>query len=153
MSVELPPASGPVVFAYDGSELARLAIDEAGRLLDGERDALVVTVWQPYNVGFVPPAGDKLDAQQAGEVKAAAQRTASEGVSLAQAAGFRARALAVEGAPSWKGVVSVAEEHDSTLIVLGSHGRTSLADVVLGSVAGAVASHSRRSVLIVHRRS
>ena len=37
-------------------------------------------------------------------------------------------------------------------IVLGSHGRTGLAGVLIGSVAEAVAAHSRRSVLIVHRR-
>ena len=31
MNTEHPvPASGPIVFAYDGSELAKLAIDEAG---------------------------------------------------------------------------------------------------------------------------
>ena len=35
--------------------------------------------------------------------------------------------------------------------MLGSHGRTGLAGVLVGSVAAAVASHSRRSVLIVHR--
>ena len=32
-----------------------------------------------------------------------------------------------------------------------NHGRTGLASVLLGSVAEAVAAHSRRSVLIVHR--
>ena len=48
------PASGPVVFAYDGSELAKLAIEEAGRLLTDGRDALVACVWQPYDVGFAP---------------------------------------------------------------------------------------------------
>jgi hypothetical protein len=35
--------------------------------------------------------------------------------------------------------------------VLGSHGRTRLASVLIGSVAEAVAAHSRRSLLIVHR--
>jgi hypothetical protein len=37
-----------VVFAYDGSELAKLAIDEARRQLAPQRDALVLTVWQPF---------------------------------------------------------------------------------------------------------
>jgi nucleotide-binding universal stress UspA family protein len=37
------------------------------------------------------------------------------------------------------------------LIVLGSHGRSGLARAVVGSVAGAVSSHCKRSVLIVHR--
>jgi nucleotide-binding universal stress UspA family protein len=142
---------GPVIFAYDGSELAKLAIDEAARQLGTGRDALVITVWQPFEVGFVASEGVNLDAQQTTEVKKAAELTASDGAALAQKAGFSARSAAVEAAPTWKGIVQVGEEHDCSLIVIGSHGRTGLASVLLGSVAQAVASHSPRSVLIVHR--
>jgi nucleotide-binding universal stress UspA family protein len=146
------PPRGPVVFAYDGSELAKLAIDEAGRQLPPGRDALVLTVWQPFDVGFVPTAALRIDAAEIGDVRDAAERTAADGASLAKAAGFNARGLEVEVAPTWKGIVHVADEHDASLIVLGSHGRTGLAGALLGSVAEAVAAHSRRSVLIAHRR-
>ncbi|HEY3960733.1 MAG TPA: universal stress protein [Solirubrobacteraceae bacterium] len=145
-------SGGPVVFAYDGSELAKLAIDEAGRQLAPGRDALVLTVWQPFDVGFVPTAALRIDAAEVAEVREAAARTAADGASLAKTAGFNARGLEAEIAPIWKGIVDVADEHDASLIVLGSHGRTGLAGVLLGSVAEAVAAHSRRSVLIVHRR-
>jgi nucleotide-binding universal stress UspA family protein len=145
------PPRGPVVFAYDGSELAKLAIDEAGRQLAPGRDALVLTIWQPFDVGFVPPAALRLNAAEIADVRDAAQRTATDGASLAQAAGFKARGLEIEAAPTWKGIVHTADEHDASLIVLGSHGRTGLAGALLGSVAEAVAAHSRRSVLIVHR--
>jgi nucleotide-binding universal stress UspA family protein len=144
-------SQGPVVFAYDGSELARLAIEEAGRQLTPGRDALVLTVWHPFDVGFVPTDGVRFDAAQISEVEQAAERTAAEGASLAEAAGFDARSAAIEGAPTWKGIVKVADEHDSSLIVLGSHGRTGLTGVLIGSVAEAVAAHSRRAVLIIHR--
>lgn len=142
---------GPVVFAYDGSDLSKLAIGEAGRELAPGRDALVLTVWHPFDVGFVPASGVEFDAAQISDVRAAAEQTAAEGASLAQAAGFNAQSAASEAAPTWKGIVTVAEEHDSSLIVLGSHGRTGLASVLIGSVAEAVAAHSRRSVLIIHR--
>jgi nucleotide-binding universal stress UspA family protein len=128
---------GPVVFAYDGSELAKLAIDEAARQLGPGRDALVLTVWQPFNVGFVPTVALRLNAAEIADVR--------------RAAGFKARGAEIECGPTWKGIVHVAEEHDASLIVLGSHGRVGLAGVLLGSVAEAVAAHSRRSVLIVHR--
>jgi nucleotide-binding universal stress UspA family protein len=141
------------MFAYDGSDLARLAIDEAGKQLESGRDALVACVWQPFEVGFVLPTEMRLNATQAGEVRTAAEETAAVGASLAEAAGFRARSRAVEGAPTWKALVELAEECDASLIVLGSHGRTGIPDVLLGSVAGAVAARSRRPVLIVHRRS
>jgi nucleotide-binding universal stress UspA family protein len=144
-------ATGPVIFAYDGSELAKLAIDEAARQLGTGRDALVVTVWQPFEVGFVPIAGVQFDAKQVAEVRKAAELTAAEGASLAEQAGFRARSQAIETAPTWKAIVGVAEDHDCSLIVIGSHGRSGVAGVLLGSVAQAVAAHSPRSVLITHR--
>jgi nucleotide-binding universal stress UspA family protein len=149
-----PPSlpRGPVVFAYDGSDLAKLAIDEAGQQLAPGRDALVLTVWHPFDVGFVPAGGVRFDAAQISDVREAAEQTAAEGASLAHAAGFDARSAAAEAAPTWKGIVKIADEHDSSLIVLGSHGRTGLAGVLIGSVAEAVAAHSRRSVLIIHRR-
>jgi nucleotide-binding universal stress UspA family protein len=142
---------GPVVFAYDGSELAQLAIDEAARQLGQGRDALVLTVWHPFDVGFVPAGGVRFDAAQISDVKRAAEQTADEGVSLARAAGFDARAATIEAAPTWKGIVNIADERDASLIVLGSHGRTGFAGVFIGSVAEAVSAHSRRSVLIIHR--
>jgi nucleotide-binding universal stress UspA family protein len=142
---------GPVVFAYDGSDLAKLAIDEAGRQLAPGRDALVLTVWHPFDVGFVPAGNIQFDAAEVSDVEDAAEQTAEDGASLAHAAGFNARSAAVEAAPTWKGIVKTAAEHDSSLIVLGSHGRTGLAGVLIGSVAEAVAAHSRRPVLIIHR--
>jgi nucleotide-binding universal stress UspA family protein len=151
MSTGSPSAGGPVLFAYDGSELAKLAIGEASKLLQPGRDAIVAVIWQPFDVGFVPAVGLQFDAQQVAEVRSAAEETAAQGVALAEAAGFRARGVALEAAPTWRGLVELAEQHDASLIVLGSHGRSGLAEVLVGSVAEAVAQHSRRSVLIVHR--
>ena len=145
--------SGPVVFAYDGSELAQHAIDEAGRLLEAGGEALVVTVWQPFDVGFLPAVGPQFDAAQVADVRAAAARTAAAGAALAEAAGFRVQSAEIEKSPTWKGIGEVADAHDARLIVLGSHGRSGLTGALVGSVAGAVAAHSRRSVLIVHRGS
>jgi nucleotide-binding universal stress UspA family protein len=151
MSGDQIDGPGPVVIAYDGSELSRLAIQEAGELLGGGREALVVCVWQPFDVGFVPVDNAALDAKQVQDVKAAAQRTADAGASLAQTAGFAARGITVEASPTWKGIVETGEEHAAAAIVLGSHGRSGLAGKLVGSVAGAVAAHSRRTVLIAHR--
>jgi nucleotide-binding universal stress UspA family protein len=147
------PDSNPIIFSYDGSELAKAAIEEAGAQLIAGRDALVLTVWETFDVGFVPAGGAEFNAAEALEVKAAAEQTAAEGASLAATAGFHVQSRAVRAAPTWKGIVEFADQHDASLIVLGSHGRTGIASRLLGSVAGAVAVHSRRSVLIVHRPS
>jgi nucleotide-binding universal stress UspA family protein len=144
--------TGPVVFAYDGSELAALAIARAGKQLAPGQEALVVCVWQPSDVGFVIPDDRHLDAGQASEVEQAAEAVAAQGAVLAEQAGFRSQSLAVWAAPSWKGIVETAEERDASLIVLGSHCRSGIAGRLLGSVAGAVVAHSVRSVLVVHKR-
>jgi nucleotide-binding universal stress UspA family protein len=145
--------SGPIVFAYDGSDLAKHAIEEAGRLLEPGGEALVVTVWQPFDVGFLPIAGTQFDAAQIADVRAAAAQTAAAGAALADAAGFAARSAEIERSPTWNGIAELADEHDARLIVLGSHGRSGFAGALVGSVASTVAAHSGRSVLIVHRGS
>jgi nucleotide-binding universal stress UspA family protein len=142
--------AGPVVIAYDGSELSKRGIEEAGRLLSAGRDALIVCVWQTFDVGFVPGDNEPFDAAQAPAVRAAAERTAAAGASLAEAAGFKAHSLAIEAAPSWKAIVEIADERDASVIVLGSHGRSGIAGALIGSVAGAVAAHAHRTVLIAH---
>ena len=152
MSAGTADESGPVLFAYDGSELAGHAITEAGRQLQAGRDAVVLTVWEPFNVGFLPVGGEAFDAAGADEVKVAAEKTASQGASLAEAAGFRAEIMTAEAAPTWKGIIDAADSRDASLIVLGSHGRSGVTSLIVGSVASAVAAHSRRSVLIVHHR-
>src|SRR2546430_14134138 len=106
--------NGPVVFAYDGSDLAKAAIAEAGRQLRPSRQALVLTVWQPYNVGFTPPRELEMDAAAVDDVRAAAEQTAAQGASLARAAGFEANSKAKEATPTWKGIVEAADEQDSS---------------------------------------
>jgi len=148
-----PTAStGPVLFAYDGSDLAQLAITEAGRQLASGRDALVVCVWQPADVGFEPTGALHFDANDAGKVRKAAEETAAHGASLAEQAGFKAQSVAIEAAPTWKGIIGVAEDRGAGIIVLGSHRRSGLVGHLLGSVTAAVAAHSASSsVLIVHQ--
>jgi nucleotide-binding universal stress UspA family protein/MFS family permease len=141
---------GPVLFAYDGSRLAMAAIAEAGRQFPAGRDALVLTVWRTFNVGFIPEPGAQFDAACSGEVGQAAGQTAAHGAALAEAAGFRAQPLAVQGTPAGKTVTDTADDHDASLIVLGSHRRAGLGDRLAGSVAADVASRSQRPVMIVH---
>jgi nucleotide-binding universal stress UspA family protein len=146
------PDSGPVLFAYDGSELAQLAIEQAGDLLAPGRTALVLCVWQPADVGFVPVDDRHFDAHNATEVKAAAQQTAAHGASLAEKAGFESQSIAIEAAPTWKGILKTAEDRNASLIVLGSHRRTGIVGHLLGSVTAAVISHSTISILVVQQR-
>jgi nucleotide-binding universal stress UspA family protein len=152
------PSTRVVLLAYDGSELAAHAVKEAGAQLaagpgavDARNalDALVLCVWQPADVGFIASSQRHFDPASADEVRQAAEETAAYGASLAEKAGFNAQSLAIEASPIWQGIIKAAQEHRASLIVLGSHHRTGLAGHLLGSVAAAVATHSRSPVLIV----
>lgn len=140
----------PVLFAYDGSTLAGLAIERASGEIATARDALVLCVWQPADVGFQPINHRHFDADAANEVRRAAEETAEYGASLAVRAGFRAQSLAVEAAPTWRGIVETAEERHASLIVLGSHRHSGLVGHFHGNLAAAVIAHSTASVFIVH---
>lgn len=49
----------------------------------------------------------------------------------------------------WEEIVHVSEELGSTLIVLGSHGKRSLEEIILGSTVENVAKHAPCPVLVV----
>jgi nucleotide-binding universal stress UspA family protein len=70
---------------------------------------------------------------------------------LAQQAGFQPQSLAIEAAPTWKGIVKVAEERGASIVVLGSHRRSGLVGHLLGSVTAAVVAHTALAVLVVHQ--
>jgi MFS family permease/nucleotide-binding universal stress UspA family protein len=146
---DAPRSTGPVLFAYDGSERAACAIQQAAAQLSTPRDAVVVCVWQPVDVGFTPTGFEHFDADQATEVRRAAEQTAAHGAWLADAAGFAARSVAVEAAPTWKGIVEAAERHDASLIVIGPHRRSGLLRHLEGSVAASVVAHSTTPVLVI----
>ena len=139
-----------ILFAYDGSDEAKEAIRQAGRQLRQGRHAIVLTVWQRFaGVPFMGPAaiaGVGFPEQHERD----AQQLAREGAALAREAGFDAEGIAEEGDPIWERIIETAETHDAGIIVMGSHGRTGLSLVLVGSVAAATARHTERPVLIAH---
>jgi nucleotide-binding universal stress UspA family protein/MFS family permease len=144
-----PQLTGPVLIAYDGSERAAVAIEQAAAQLPGPRSALVVCVWQPVDVGFTPVGTEPFDADQASEVRRVAARTAERGAALAEAAGFTACSVAVEAAPVWKGIIDTAEKHRAGMIVIGPHRRSGFLGHLQGSVAAAVVAHATVPVLVI----
>ncbi len=142
---------GPVIFAYDGTDPAAFAIEQASSQLDPDRDAIVACVWRPVDVCFTPVPGRRLRSCVAKEVERAAHETAAAGVALARRFGFRACARTIEAAPTWKGLITLADEWSSPLIVLGSRHRSGLFGSRTGSVAGATVSHFPRSVLVIRK--
>lgn len=138
---------GAVLIAYDGSDQAKAAIRAAAHELRPGRDAVVLTVWQPLSA---LPFGGAANTDLEEGIEDGALKVAEEGARLARSVGFQAMPLAECGDPVWRTIVDSADDHDATIVVMGSHGRTGLGLVLMGSVAAAVARHAERPVLIVH---
>ena len=140
----------PILICYDGSEEAQHAIDVAADLL-GKRRAVVLDIGSVLTqaesyaaLGPVVPgeAFEELNLADASE------RVAS-GVAQAKAAGFDAESRVELDAPTWEGIIDVADELDVAVIVTGSRGLSGARSVLEGSVSRDVAEHAGRPVLIV----
>jgi nucleotide-binding universal stress UspA family protein len=94
-----------------------------------------------------PATWDRVEA----EARAAAQKQIDRLVRTARDAGVRATGLVIEGTAADR-IVRVARAKAVDLLVLGTHGRTGLPKVILGSVAARVVATAPCPVLTVRTR-
>ena len=139
-----------ILVPVDGSPTAQLAVQKAIELAKAF-DSRVSTIFviDPY-----PFTGVGTDfAYGQAEYLSAATAEANAAVKTAKAAfteaGISAEASVIESHTAWRGVVQAAESMQADLIVMGSHGRSGLEKLVLGSVTQAVLSHTKLPVLVV----
>ncbi len=76
---------------------------------------------------------------------------ASRGARRLAEAGLNTRALVLQGDPRETLVETARTEH-ADMVVVGSHGRTGLEKLLMGSVASHVVTHAPCSVMVVRRR-
>jgi nucleotide-binding universal stress UspA family protein len=142
----------PVLFCYDGSDGSKTALRAVVDVIK-PADAVVLVVWMPASVQLsragsfivaVPNEGE-IDQQEA----TIAQQIAEEGAANARERGYNAIARTAEATESVaKTIEDVAEEIDAGLIVCGQRGRGTVESALLGSVSHALATHTKRPVLI-----
>lgn len=128
------PTSG-ILLAIDGSRLADMASVSAIRLAQHCKLPLtaVTVVW---------PASDKRMQHEGSESLQRVQKSAAaEGLPLTTAL--------LEGQRPEQAIIEAAEDHHADLIVVGSHGRTGLQRLLMGSVSERVIGGAGCSVLVV----
>jgi nucleotide-binding universal stress UspA family protein len=142
--------SAPILICYDGSEPARRAIRVAAGML-GPRSAIVLDVAPLFtpeeSYAVAASAASALEFEQVHAEEA--NKRAAEGADIARAAGFTTTPRGAVAAPTWEGILDVADEIDASAIVIGSHGRTGVREFVEGSVSHEIAKHSPLPVLVV----
>ena len=144
----------PIIIGYDGSENARYAVEQAGRLFPG-RLAVVLHVWEPVELaalrhGAIGMSATLTEGSVDRTVEAAAERVADEGAALARAAGLDAAPQTARAVlPAWEMITGIADEVDASLIIVGSRGLRGLRSLMLGSVSHQVAHHAHQPVLLI----
>lgn len=147
-------ARRPIMIAYDGSDCADVAIDKVAEEF-GPRKAIVLVVSEGLDrVPFFGTAGVPVEPETMELLTDSAHKGAAaiadKGAERARAAGLDASTAVAEGGPIWSAIVDAAEEYDAAVIALGSRGLSGVRHALLGSVSGAVAHHSKRSIFIAH---
>lgn len=149
----------PVLIGYDGSEFAKHAIQDAGRMFPGRR-AVVLNIF-PSAAASVAAASIGAPVAMLGEAverldeasREAAKERAEEGARLANEAGLEAEGRPeVTDGSTWAALVATAEREDALAIVVGSRGLSGLKQVLLGSTSSGLVHHSPCPVVVVPDR-
>lgn len=138
-----------VVVGYDGSEYSEWAVRKAVEEARSRGLTLeVVTVWDQPTVDLGMGSGAVIDPNLSDVVAQRAAEIAAEGVALV--AGVEATATVLPGPAA---AALVDRGRDAELLVVGSHGRHAVADLLLGGVSRQVAAHARCPVMVVRAGS
>ncbi len=152
--VRLVPTFNKIIAATDFSEDSDLALgyaEEMARRFGGE--IVVLHVDQPLPpVIPSPDIGPVMDmsamTRLAEEQRLLAQKELDKVVNRLRDSGLKARSLLKVGAPFLE-IIRTADGENADLIVMGTHGRTGLAHVLMGSVAERVVQKASCPVLTV----
>lgn len=135
-----------IVLAVDGSEVSKNAVKYAIELAK-QSNGMVIAIH------VIPPI-DVMDIETFRPekilegLKEEGQKMLSEVDELAAKAGVKVQTSIETGVPFEK-IASVAETLGCDLIIMGSHGRTGIGKVLIGSVTERVISRATCPVLVV----
>jgi universal stress protein A len=143
-----------ILYATDFSRASRAAFDKAVEMAKASRAELYLAhVLNPVvpmvGDGYIPP---KVYADIEASARAAAQKQMAALVARAKSRGVaRVRPLLLSGL-AHEQITRAARSRRADVVVIGTHGRTGLPKLFLGSVAGRVVSSARCPVLTVRGR-
>jgi len=139
-----------ILIALDASEHSKHALTFISRMRwpAGSR-VIVVSAFQPMVSGAAAGADPgQLPAQILDVQRHRVEELVSTAESELRESGFATEGRIEVGDPR-EVLLSVAKSERADLIIVGSHGRTGIAKLMLGSVSSHVVTHATCSVLVV----
>ena len=140
-----------ILYPTDFSDVSRKAMDYLMRLKDaGAKEIVLLHVIDERGIGtvtrFAPGNADSVIQSIEADSRKEAQSIEKE---LNQR-GFTVKVRIVTGIPL-REILRAEEEEKVSVIVIGSHGKTNLEEMFLGSVSEKVIRKSKKPVLIIKR--
>lgn len=139
-----------ILVPTDGSEITQRAVAVAlGLAKSLGSEIFTLCVKEPFPYGAVAemqptPPQEFFDAQER-----SAARHVRDVIDACDSAGIVCHALTIEGLQPWEAIVDHAAKERCDLLVMGSHGRSGLASLFLGSETQDVLKHTTVPVLVV----
>lgn len=133
-----------LLLATDGSESAAPAIQEAINIAKTCKSKLLIVSVVEVNPEFgalAPQLVEKSEEETKAHLETLKARAAKEGLDC--------ETISHQGEEPYKFIVEEASKNKVDMIILGSHGRTGLKRLMMGSVASRVIGHAPCKVLVV----
>jgi nucleotide-binding universal stress UspA family protein len=135
--------------AVDGSEGSKAAVDEAIALArDLDASLTFVYVRKPPSSVLGHPYYERQLSHGLGY----ARQAMAEAVEAARAAGIESGGEIIEGYPADE-IISLADNRNVDLVIVGSRGHGALAGALLGSNSREIVQHASVPVLVAKQRS
>jgi nucleotide-binding universal stress UspA family protein len=131
-----------ILIATDGSKYSDAAASEAIGIAKRCAGSLIVISVVYADKEIVLPEDD--------EDMISARDNVNKIIDIAGKEGIKTEALTVQDKP-YEGIVGAAKQKHADLIIVGSHGRTGIERLLMGSVTERVIGHSKSAVLVVKK--
>lgn len=141
-----------ILVPVDGSETSYAAVDKAveiARAFNSKVTVVQVLALDPYIAAEYISAAQTNDLIE--RARTSILKTLDEAKAKFSDAGIHAEARLLEGQVIYSEIAKAAKELNSDLIVIGSHGRTGLKRLFLGSVAQSILGQADVPVMVIRK--
>jgi len=146
MDSQICPIEGMkrLLVATDGSEASRSAVEQAiqlAKVCSSELIAMTTVLTNSEQEDTMPWVVEQAEKEMREELEAIKQTAALQGITC--------ETCIYRGEEPYRDIVNAAAKQHADLIVMGTHGRTGLKQLIMGSVTRQVIGHTPGKVLVV----